>query len=219
MNSLRAIPALVVSALLLCQAAFSQTATADELSEARRWAASKFEGQAQAQEDHGYLLPHLKSGVLEKNSRRGHKLRIADKLFAAGINCPSVGTVNVHLPIPARRFTAWIGVDSNDVTYYSGGGRGNVVVAVNANDKEGFRSPTLHEGLPAIFVDITWGKHKISFCKCPRKNPAQNGTRSISRKPRSLWRMGKKWGWKNSQLHPYVQFTRLIHHFRLSMGA
>jgi alpha-galactosidase len=171
MNSLRAIPALVVSGLLLCQAAYSQTTTVDELSEARRWVASKFEGQAPAQEDHGYLLPHLKSGVLEKNSRQGHKLRIADQLFATGINCPSVGTVNVHLPIPARRFTAWIGVDSNDVTYYSGGGRGNVVVAVNANDKEGFRSPILHEGLPAIFVDITLGETQDFILQVSAQEP------------------------------------------------
>ena len=42
----------------------------------------------------------------------------------------------MHLPAPGKRFSAAIGVDSNDITYYSSLGRGNVTVWVDVNGKE-----------------------------------------------------------------------------------
>src|SRR4030095_6102710 len=111
-----------------------------EKAEARRWASAKFEGNPQAAPDLGYLLPQLKSGTLEKNSRQNHGLKIGGKSFERGIHCPSIGTVKVHLPSPGKRFSAGIGVDSNDITYYSSLGRGNVTVWVDVGGKEVYRS-------------------------------------------------------------------------------
>jgi alpha-galactosidase len=125
-----------------------------EQSDARRWASAKFEGKPQPAPDLGYLLPQLKTGSVEKNSRQGHALRIGDRAFEKGIHCPSIGTVKVHLPSPATRFTAVIGVDSNDITYYSSLGRGNVTVTVDVNGKEVYHSPVMHEGMAAIPVSI-----------------------------------------------------------------
>lgn len=150
MKTHSAMLAVVITMLSVCHAAPAVKPTADEFSEARRWVATKFGGQAEVQPDHGFLLPHLKSGQVEKNARRGRALRIADKLFTRGISCPSVGTIHVHLPAPAKEFSAVIGVDSNDVTYYSSVGRGKVVALVEVNGKERFRSLVMHEGLPGI---------------------------------------------------------------------
>jgi len=140
--------------LVVSRGAGAIEVTPAEHSEVQRWVAAKFEGQPQAAPDRGYLLPHLKSGLPEKNSRQGHMLRIVDKSFARGFNCPSVGTIEVHLPARATRFTAVVGVDSNDITYYSSLGRGQVVVAVDVNGKEPFRSPVMHEGMQGIPVDV-----------------------------------------------------------------
>jgi hypothetical protein len=129
----------------------------DEKAEARRWASAKFEGKPLSAPDLGYLLPQLTSGSLEKNSRQNHKLKIGDKSFDRGIHCPSVGTVKVHLPAPGKRFSAAIGVDSNDITYYSSLGRGNVTVAVNVNGKGAYRSAVMHEGIPSIPITVDLG--------------------------------------------------------------
>jgi alpha-galactosidase len=125
-----------------------------EKAEARRWASAKFEGKPQSAPDLGYLLPQLKNGTLEKNSRQNHGLKIGDKSFERGIHCPSVGVVKVHLPSPGKRFSAAIGVDSNDITYYSSLGRGNVTVAVDVNGKETYRSTVMREGMAAVPLGV-----------------------------------------------------------------
>ena len=45
-------------------------------------------------------------------------------------------------------------MDSNDITYYSSLGRGNVTVAVDVNGKELFRSAVMREGMAAIPVNV-----------------------------------------------------------------
>lgn len=133
------------------------TVTAPLLSETadtRRWVSAKFEGKSQAVPDLGYLLPQLESGSLERNSRQGHRLKISDQSFERGIHCPSRGTVQIHLPAPGERFNTAVGVDSNDITYYSSLERGNVTVVVEINGKEAYRSPVMHEGTAAIPVKV-----------------------------------------------------------------
>src|ERR1700751_5477358 len=104
--------------------------SAAEQADAHRWVTAKFEGRSNPTPDVGYLLPQLKRGNLETNSRQGHELRIEEKQFVRGLHCPSVGMVKVHLPAAGARFTAAVGVDSNDITYYSSLGRGSVTIAV-----------------------------------------------------------------------------------------
>jgi NPCBM/NEW2 domain len=125
-----------------------------ERTDARSWVAAKFEGQSLASPDLAYLLPQLKSGSLERNFRQGHGLKIGDKSFVRGIHCPSLGIVKVHLPGPGKRFRAEIGIDSNDISYYSSLGRGNVTVMVEVSGREVYRSAVLHEGLAAISIDV-----------------------------------------------------------------
>lgn len=102
---------------------------------------SEVDGKPQAAPELGYLLPHLRAGTIEKNARQHHPLRIAQRSFARGIDCLSTGTVDIHLPAPGKRFAALIGVDSNDISYYSSLGRGDLSVAVEVNGKQLFHSP------------------------------------------------------------------------------
>ena len=147
----------VICLLGLSAMAAAVDVTHDESLEAQRWVSAKFEGQAQPRPYRGYLLPRLKSGTIEKNARRGHTLRIAGKVFAQGIHSPSGGTIQVHLPGPGKRFTTVVGVDSNDIDYYSSVGRGQVIVTVEANGKELFRSSVMREGLEGIPVAVDLG--------------------------------------------------------------
>jgi alpha-galactosidase len=154
MTKLRALSSLCLLLIISGLGVAATEPTPAEKDEARRWASAKFEGKSQPAPDLGYLLPQLKSGSLEANSRQGHGLKIGDKSFARGIHCPFVGTIKVHLPAPGRQFSALIGVDSNDITYYSSLGRGSVTVAVDINGKEAYRSSALREGMAAIPVAV-----------------------------------------------------------------
>ncbi len=149
---------IVVLAILLVASppAHAIGITLDEHSEAQRWVTAKFEGRPEPQQDRGYLLPLFKAGQLEVNSRQGHTLRIAKVSYAHGFNCPSDGTIKVHLATPAVRFSAVVGIDSNDITYYSSLGRGHVVVAVETSAREVYRSPVMHEGMEGtrVVVDL-----------------------------------------------------------------
>jgi alpha-galactosidase len=147
-------PVLALLMLLFSLPAHSLVVAPEERAEVERFVAAKFEGRLEKAPDEGYLIPELMSGVLEKNSRQSHGLRIASASFAHGFNIPSSGAVRVHLPAPVERFTAVIGVDSNDITYYSSLGRGQVVVTVEVGGKEVFRSRVMREGMAGIPIDI-----------------------------------------------------------------
>ena len=157
MTTPRAVLVLLFAVFVAIQSLGAVEATSEERRAADRWVAAKFEGRVLPQPDRGYLLPDLKSGAVEKNSRLGHALRIGDTSYATGVYCPSTGTIKLHLPEPGSRFTASVGVDSNDLTYYSGLGRGNVVVTVTVGGVEKFRSPAMHEGQPPVPVDVDLG--------------------------------------------------------------
>jgi len=130
------------------------TVTPQEKTETQQWTEAKFEGKAQPPPDLGYLLPDLTSGLPERNSRQGHKLQIAGRAFDRGMNFPSAGVVHVHLASPGKTFRALLGVDSNDLDYYSSLGRGDIVLIVEVGGKEAFRSPVMREGEAAIPVDV-----------------------------------------------------------------
>src|ERR1017187_8695649 len=64
------------------------------------------------------------------------------------------GRSRVHLSAAAASFEVVLGVDSNDLGYYSNAGRGNVVASVEAGGREVFRSPVMHEGMPGIPLKV-----------------------------------------------------------------
>lgn len=137
--------------LLACGFAFAQDSP---MAEASRWASAKFDGAAVASPPHPYITVRLASGALERNRRHTVKMQIAGHVYDEGIVMPSPGEIVVHLPSPARSFEAVVGVDSNDLGYYSNAGRGNVIASIEANGNESFRSEVLHEGTPPVPMKV-----------------------------------------------------------------
>ncbi len=140
---------LLAASLMLCMPAHSEPAAS-----ARRWIDAKFLGTADPNPVPAHLLVHLKSGALRHNRIQDRHFLIAGRSFERGVAMPSPGEVVVRLVGPAERFQALVGVDSNDLGYYSNGGRGSVVASVEVDGHEAFRSPVLHEGLAAIPIDV-----------------------------------------------------------------
>ena len=124
----------------------------DPFTSARRFVAANFQGKTQDAAAAPILLTpaNWKPTSLLKDSIKGHKLLIAGRTFEHGLAMRSPGEIKVVIPQGARTFEAVIGVDSNDVGYYSNAGRGNVVATIKAGDKLLYQSPVLHEGTPAI---------------------------------------------------------------------
>lgn len=151
------IPHMILLSFLLCVMAtpnWGASVTSDELSEARQWVAAKFEGKTLIRPEEAYLMLYTRSGSVQKNGIDGHSLRLADKAYRRGLYFPSVGKVAVHLPSAGESFEAEVGVDSNDLGYYSNLGRGSVMLAMKVNGKERFRSGVLRDGMAGIPVKL-----------------------------------------------------------------
>ncbi|MDR3719453.1 MAG: alpha-galactosidase [Bryobacteraceae bacterium] len=140
---------LVAASLLACISAYSEPAAS-----ARRWVDAKFLGVADPDPQPAQIRVSLKSGTLRRNGIQDRHFLIAGKSFEHGVAMSSPGEIIVRLPGPAQRFQSVAGVDSNDIGYYSNGGRGSVVASVEVNGQEAFRSPVLHEGLAGIPIDV-----------------------------------------------------------------
>jgi hypothetical protein len=121
-----------------------------EQNQARRWIEAKFGGKAEAMPVEAYLMDHSQGARLMKNmvttkvyyvESGALPLKIVDKVYPRGLFCPSMGSVVVHLPRPAKSFEAIFGVDSNRVTsFYSNAGRGRVIGSVKIGDQVAFKS-------------------------------------------------------------------------------
>ena len=122
-----------------------------------RWFNTKFLGQTDNKPSAAYIIANLKSDVLQKNIRKDRALLIADRQYKRGIFMPSLGEIVVHLQEPSTTFEAIVGVDSNDLGYYSNGGRGNVIATVEAGGRELYRSEPMHEGMPGVPVKVNLG--------------------------------------------------------------
>ncbi len=125
-------------------------AAGEPFDNARRWTEAKFLGVPDNGVSTAHLLVHLKRGVLERNRIKDRQFNIAGKSFERGVAMPSPGEIVVRLPADAARFSAVVGVDSNDLGYYSNGGRGSVIAAVEANGQTMLRSAVLREGMAGV---------------------------------------------------------------------
>src|SRR5579862_4951820 len=126
----------------------------ESLATAHRWVAAKFEGVVTPPPPQSYLLAYLQSGAMSRNEIDGHHLLIAQQNFSHGLHFPSDGKIRVVLSVPAKSFEAVVGLDSNDIGYYSNVGRGAVVASVNVDGKPAFKSQILHEGMTGVPVKV-----------------------------------------------------------------
>ena len=137
----------------VCQLIRADSDTA-EVKAMHRWAEAKFAGHSESLPTESNLLLLLKPSAFARKNLQGHPLLIAGQTFADGIAMRSTGEIQVQVPSGAGRFQAVLGVDSNDVGYYSNAGRGSVIASIVIDGRQLYRSPLLHEGLPGIPLDI-----------------------------------------------------------------
>ena len=129
--------------------------TPDEMAEAHRWIAAKFEAAAETQRpEPGLVVLANHDPVIKNTHGNGRPLTIARTAYARGLFCHAVSKVVVRLPGPGKTFTAIAGVDSNDQT---AGGKGSVVFSLSIGDKQAFCSGVLHEGMAGVPVSVDLG--------------------------------------------------------------
>ena len=143
----------IFAAVFLAMVPWCSAQSADSMATAHRWVNAKFLGEVPPNPAQSYLLVYT-SGPMTKNDVEGHRFRIVDQEYSRGLHFSSDGKVRVELAEPARSFEAVVGVDSNDIGYYSNVGRGAVVASVDVAGKTPFRSPVLHEGMAGVPVKV-----------------------------------------------------------------
>ena len=151
-NSMRKSALLI--ALVFVVGGWAQSPSPAALNDAHQWVAAKFLGQPSPAPVVAQMIPTNRSRPILKGNIRGRKFTIHNQQFDRGIHMPLPGEILVRLPSPAASFEAVVGVDSNDLGYYSHGGRGSLVASVETAGKELFRTPVMKEGMPGIPVKI-----------------------------------------------------------------
>jgi alpha-galactosidase len=148
----------VASVVLSARLAWAVVPTDQEIFEARRWAAAKFEGVTPEQKPLDVGLQVLANlNAVQMNLRNGKPLRIVDRQYTRGLYCHAMSKVVVRLPSPGKTFTAIVGVDSNDQTRP---GRGSIVFSVAVGDKKAYQSPIMREAMPGVPVQVELGGAK-----------------------------------------------------------
>ena len=143
----------LVAAIFLGTIHWCSAQSPDAMATAHRWVNAKFLGEVPPRSAESYLLVYT-SGPVTKNEVEGHRFRIVNQEYSRGLHFSSDGKVRVELAAPARSFEAVVGVDSNDIGYYSNVGRGAVVASVGVAGKTPFRTEILHEGLAGVPVKV-----------------------------------------------------------------
>jgi alpha-galactosidase len=122
--------------------------TADEMAEARRFAAARFAPAAQQKPG---LIVVVNNGPVERNAHYGKPLKIVDKQFARGLACHATSKIVVQLPSPGRKLSTQIGLDNNAQTQ---AGQGSVVFSVGVAGRNVFRSDVVKLNTPAKPVEV-----------------------------------------------------------------
>ena len=130
---------------------YAGVVAADEMMEARRWVAAKFEGIQEPPSLETGLIVRANNDPVQKNRRANRPLKIVDVEYTSGLYCHAVSDVLVRLPEPAETFSAVVGIDSNSQTIP---GRGSVVFSVEVAGTEVFRSELMREGMPGVGIEV-----------------------------------------------------------------
>ena len=94
---------------------------------------------------------------LEVNRNIGKSpLKIGKRIFKNGIGTHALSHIRLRSPQPIRRFSAWIGVDNNQVTN-PGSPIGSVVFSVEADRRQLFQSKVMRAGEEPIEIDVDLG--------------------------------------------------------------
>ncbi len=142
---------LILVALTCLPVYGSVSVSPEEMGEASRWVAAKFQGVVANEAPAAGLLVLANHDPVQLNARGGRPLKIVNQQYIRGLYCHAVSKVVVRLPGPGKSFSAVAGVDSNEQT---SGGRGSVVFSVNVGGKEVLRSQVMREGMAGVPVEV-----------------------------------------------------------------
>ena len=140
----------IIAVVMTCSAG-APAAIPQEMETLRQWCAAKFEEPREAPAQPVGLVVLANHGDVQCNARGGKPMRIHDKTHTRGLYCHATSRILVRLPGPAKRFSAIVGVDSNEQTH---GGGGSVVYSVEVEGKEVFRSGVMREGMAGAPVEV-----------------------------------------------------------------
>lgn len=115
-----------------------------EIADAHRWAAAKFAGRIEEPKPEPAIVVIANHDPVWKNGRGPRPMHIVDKEYTRGLYCHAFSKIIVRLPSPGARFSAVVGVDTNEQT---SGGRGSVDFSVSVGSAEKFRSGVMREGM------------------------------------------------------------------------
>jgi len=119
-----------------------------EVSEAKGWAAAKFEGVTLPVESPGDVIEVLSNhGPVQPNARGGEPLMMGSESFNRGLYCHAPSRVVVRVSKPMQRFEAMAGIDAR-------AGGGSVVFLVKAGDKALWDSGVVKGGAAGIPVSV-----------------------------------------------------------------
>ncbi len=144
----------LVGVLLAACGAWATAPTAEEMSQARKFATARFETAPGAKAPERGLVVVANHDAVQRNARGGKPMRIGDKEYTRGLYCHAPSHVIVRLPGPGKTLRAVIAVDSNDQTRP---GHGSIVFSVDAGEKELFRSNVMREGMPGQAIAVELG--------------------------------------------------------------
>jgi alpha-galactosidase len=144
----------MVAVLMSAPMSRAVSVTPEELAEAHRWLAAKFEGVQATTTAEPALVVLANHDPVWKNGRGPRPMHIVNKEYTRGLYCHAFSKIIVRLPSPGASFSAIVGVDSNEQT---SGGRGSVDFSVSVGGAEKFRSGVMHEGMVGKPVAVDLG--------------------------------------------------------------
>jgi alpha-galactosidase len=144
----------LLATVILSVAVTSSTASAakpsaDEMAEARRFVAAKFEADAAGQKPG--LIAAFNNGTVDRNAHYGKPLKIVNKEYTRGLAAHAPSKIVVRLPGPGKKFAAEIGLDNNPQTQ---SGQGSIVFSVGVGGKTAFRSDVVKVTTPAKPIEV-----------------------------------------------------------------
>ena len=123
----------------------------DEMIQAQRWVRAKFAGIQESPPLQTGLIVLANNDPVQRNSRAGRPMKIADTPYTRGLYCHATSKVVVRLPRPGKMFKAVIGVDTNEQTR---DGRGSIVFAVEVAGGHAFQSEVMREGMTGLPIQV-----------------------------------------------------------------
>ena len=132
----------------LAAVASAMMPSANEMATASKWVESRFSGKKNVVERPCGLVVLANHDPVQRNTRNGAPLKIADKEYTRGLYCHAHSKIVVKLPSPGKKYTAIAGVDAAAPP-------GTVVFSVSVGDKEKFNSGLVRGGQPGKPVDVS----------------------------------------------------------------